>query len=499
MRYGWLLLVLTLVMAVPVMQGQSFSGPNLINPLPGDTIVSADFNNDGNADLVYVQGSADTVAVALSKGDGSFAAPITTYAGSGPGAIAVGDFNGDGKLDVVVANTGRNGPAQNLAVLLGNGNGTFGTPILYTAGGTPNSIVVADLNGDNLPDIAVISTDKRITIFTNTGSSFTARTFNVPTLYDYGLGLLADRTDNLTAGDFNGDHKLDLAYVDHCGWCDIPQETYWILTNLGGAQFTVAQGPTATGTRVLRSFDLDGDGLSDLLSSFNGCHTPCRGVQLDYSNGDGTWTKSAPYLVSFDEPAPYDVAVGDFNNDGNMDIAMVSSGGNIDDFQQWVNAGISILPSNGGRDNFATPVFFSVSGDMVADFAYAITSGYFRPLGRHDVGTNDVNDSAVASWINNTVSNNDPCPYPTQGGVNICSPANNSNISGSVHFIASARAGVQPLNRMELWVDGVKKFQLYSDRLDKTLSLSKGSHSADIVEDDAVGHYLTGHVTFTVQ
>lgn len=499
MRCRWLFVLLGLVTAMPVLQAQSFSGPNLIHPLAGDTIVSADFNNDGNADLVYVQGSANTVAVALSNGDGTFRSPVTSYAGSGPGALAIGDFNGDGKLDVAVTNTGSNGTDQSVAVLLGNGDGTFRNPMVFSVEGVPNSMVAADLNGDNRPDIAVISTDKRVTVLTNTGSSFTPRTFRVPTVYDFGLGTNADRTDNITVGDFNGDHKIDLAYVDHCGWCDIAQETFWILTNVGGAQFMATQGPTATGTRVLRSFDLDGDGRSDLLSSFDGCHTPCRGVQLDYSNADGTWTKSAPYLVSFDEPSPYDVAVGDYNNDGNMDIAMVSSGGYINNFQQWVNAGISILPGKGGRDNFSTPVFFGVGGDMVADFGYAISSGYFRPLGRQDVGTNDADDNAVASWINNTVSNNDPCSYPTQGGVHVCSPANNSKISGAVHFVASARAGIQPLNRMELWVDGAKRFQLYSDRMNVTLNLAKGVHSADVVEDDAAGHYIKGHVTFTVQ
>jgi hypothetical protein len=136
---------------------------------------------------------------------------------------------------------------------------------------------------------------------------------------------------------------------------------------------------------------------------------------------------------------------------------------------------------------------------MVADFGYSLTAGYFRPLGRRDLATNDVDQSAVASWINNSVSNNDPCPYPTQGGVHVCSPVNNSRVGGAVHFVASARAGIQPLNRMELWVDGAKKFQLYNDRMDVTLNLSKGQHSADLVEDDAVGHYIKGHVTFTVQ
>jgi hypothetical protein len=500
MRYGWwFVCVLGLLASSPVLHGQSFSGPNLINPLPGDTVVSADFNNDGNADLVYVQGSANTVAVSLSKGDGTFRSPVTSYAGSGPAALAVGDFNGDGKLDVAVTNTGGNGPDQKVAVLLGNGDGTFRSPIFYSVGGSPNSITVADLDNDGRPDIAVISTDKRITVLSNTGGSFTGRTFHVPTRYDLSVGgTQSDRTNNITSGDFNGDHKIDLAYVDECGPCDIQQETYWILTNKGGAQFTAAQGPTATGTLVLRSFDVDLDGLSDLVSIFLGCHTPCDGVQLNYSNGDGTWDVSAPYVVSFDEPTPFDVAVGDYNNDGKMDIAMIMSGGWIDDFATWINAGVTILDSQGGRTGFSAPVYFSVGGDMVDEFGRVLTSGYFRPVGREDLATN-TDQNAIATWTNNTVSNNDPCPYPTRGGVHVCSPANNSHLGGTVHFVASARAGVQPLNRMELWVDGQKRFQLYNDRMDLTLTLSKGQHSADIIEDDAVGGFIKGHVTFTVQ
>ena len=232
MRHTWFFAFLGLLSAATLMQGQTFSGPNLINPLPADSIASADFNNDGNADLVYVQGSSNTIAVALSNGDGTFRSPVTSYAGSGPGALAIGDFNGDGKLDIAVTNTGSSGTEQNVAVLLGNGDGTFRSPTIHKVGGAPDSIVAADLNGDNLPDIAVISLDKRITILTNASGSFTARTFNVPTYYDQSLGH-RDWTTDIVSGDFNGDHKIDLAYVDHCGSCDVPLETYWILTNTG--------------------------------------------------------------------------------------------------------------------------------------------------------------------------------------------------------------------------------------------------------------------------
>ena len=498
MRHRWFLVVLGVLSSVTVMSGQKFSGPNLINPLPGDVITSADFNNDGNADLIYVQGSANTVAVSLSNGDGTFRTPVTSNAGSGPGALAIGDFNADGKLDAAVTNVGGDGTQQNVAVLLGNGDGTFRSPTIYKVGGVPNSITVADLNNDNLPDIAVIASDKRLTILTNASGSFTTRTFKVPTHFDTSLSQ-QDPTDKITAGDFNGDHKIDLAYVDNCeSNCSSPLETFWILTNKGGGQFSAAPGPLASGTSVLKSVDIDLDGLSDLLSVYYGCHTPCVGVLLNFSNGDGTWDETFPFDTGSDQPVPLDAAVGDYNNDGKMDIAMVTTGGYNDNYSQWINPGVAILDGQGGRDSFAPPVFFSVGGDMISYFGRVGTTGFFRPIGRKDLAT-DTDRNAIATWINKTVSNNDPCSYPTQGGVHICSPTNNSKVSGAVHFVASARAAIQPLNRMELWVDGVKKFQLYNDRTDTTLNLAKGQHSADVVEVDAVGHYIKGHVTFTVQ
>jgi hypothetical protein len=124
-------------------------------------IVTADLRNDGIQDMVIGNPSAGTVSVLLGNGDGTFQ-PARSYAtGAGPVAVAVGDFNGDGKLDIVTANAG----SGTVSVLLGNGDGTFQAPINFTlptvTNGTtqlpqqPRAIAVGDMNHDGKMDVVV--------------------------------------------------------------------------------------------------------------------------------------------------------------------------------------------------------------------------------------------------------------------------------------------------------------------------------------------------------
>jgi large repetitive protein len=86
----------------------------------------------------------------LGNGDGTFQAAVNYAVGSWPSSVAVGDFKGDGKLDLAVTNSGSN----NVSVLLGNGDGTFGATVNYGAGSGPASLAVGDFNGDGKPDLA---------------------------------------------------------------------------------------------------------------------------------------------------------------------------------------------------------------------------------------------------------------------------------------------------------------------------------------------------------
>jgi hypothetical protein len=150
-----------------------FGGPN--------SIAVGDFNGDGKVDIVigvfayYIndhphvfQVTESDVRVFLGNGDGTFRAAATFAAGPGPNAVAVGDFNADGVLDIAVAD-GAN-PffwSSTVSVLLGKGDGSFLSPQGYGVDTIPGSLVVGDFNGDGFADLAAIEEPNRVTILVN--------------------------------------------------------------------------------------------------------------------------------------------------------------------------------------------------------------------------------------------------------------------------------------------------------------------------------------------
>lgn len=129
----------------------------------GSGVVLSDFNGDGTSDIATGSGSYSGVALLLGNGDGTFQSPTEFTIGSTTMmALAVADFNNDGKPDLVVVNgknlDGSNG-ANTVSILLGNGDGTFQTHVDYPTGTSPTSVVVGDFNGDGIVDLAVTNQD----------------------------------------------------------------------------------------------------------------------------------------------------------------------------------------------------------------------------------------------------------------------------------------------------------------------------------------------------
>ena len=191
-------------------------------------IAAGDFNGDGRLDLAVANYNTSTVSILIGNGDGTFRAPVDYSLGTytAPEAIAIGDFNGDGRLDLAVADTG----TGTVSILLGNGDGTFQPAVSYSTEApitrqipasitSPDAIVVGDFNGDGKLGLAVADLGSNETISYPDG---TYQSINVqggvsvllgngdgtfqPALYD-----AIEPADILVAGDFNGDGKLDLA------------------------------------------------------------------------------------------------------------------------------------------------------------------------------------------------------------------------------------------------------------------------------------------------
>ena len=139
-----------------------------------DALAIGDFNGDGNADFVVANRDSNNVMFFVGNGDGTFKVPVVIASITSPTVMIATDLNGDGKQDVVVANTS---PGQ-ITILLGNGDGTFRSPILLSAANGLTSLLATDLNGFGVPSL-VVTTGPGLLIFTGNGDG----TFGAPVNY----------------------------------------------------------------------------------------------------------------------------------------------------------------------------------------------------------------------------------------------------------------------------------------------------------------------------
>jgi fibronectin type 3 domain-containing protein len=353
----------------------SFKGMDIPTGSSPNGVIAADLNGDGKQDLAITNSADNTVSILLGNADGTFTPqPIPLVTGSVPYSLAAADFNGDHDLDLVVTNFA-NGALSTVSVFLGKGDGTFQAPVTYPVGSGPISVTTGDFNGDGFIDLAVANqNDHSVSILLNNNDG--SGTFQAAVPYQAGTADVAA----VVTGDFNGDGKLDLALTNPSN------DTVSVLLGNGDGTFQAAV-PYATGNSLdhpiaVSAFDFNADGKLDLaVTNLN-----ARTVAILIGNGDGTFQPRVPYPTT-NGPfiGPSAMTTGDFNADGNVDLAITDQHDNT----------VSVLLGN-GNGTFQSPLEFPTAGTSVADLNAGVAAGDFNGDGRLDL--------AVANFSRNTVS-----------------------------------------------------------------------------------------------
>ncbi len=390
-------------------------------------IASAYLNADNNLDVVTGDATppgldSSTISVLLGNGDGSFQ-PKVNYQGCTVGSalqILLADFNRDGNTDIALGcSDGTNG---GLVIILGNGDGTFQAPVLYSTGDVA-SISMGDFNGDGLLDIALTdNSQQNVIFFTGNGDgTFTKDAFTIST---------HAATRGVVVADFNKDGIDDVAYAVATSVPGSHLFDLYVALSNGDGTFNVS--PTAVASQIgefLTSGDTNADDNPDIVSATitrpgPGNHNIGNSLFVLLGNGNGTFQSPVAYVSDI----PSDPHLADVNGDGVPDIiaggstgALVYIGNGDGTFQPYqeptiggfaltyaVNAGDYNNKGNAdliGTDADTPRAAVSLSQVTQTSTASALTSVAVFPLGSgiHNVDASYSGDGIYVASTSSTV------------------------------------------------------------------------------------------------
>jgi hypothetical protein len=360
-------------------------------------IAAGDVNGDGFIDIVALNRTDNNIAVLLNDGTGKFLPVVTTALPAMglaiPMAVGIGDFNGDHKLDVVVVEGQVGSDGAKAVVLPGNGNGTFGTPVLSPTGNSPWNVSVGDLNGDGKLDLFVGGNGSGAVLLGNGDGTF--RVLSLPLVSSPAISQPGQRAMGIA--DLNGDGRMDLVAA-----CEAPYGVcVWTQDQAGtlgtGAFYATCPQQTLAAYSIA-SADMNKDGRMDVVIgqySFNG-------VSLLLGNGDGTLQPVAcpsPFIW-YGGSSPSALAIGDFNRDGGLDVA--ASDYNAPSSAPNDGYGVTIAAGNGdGAMGRGTSSLVQLDAGAQAG---GIVAADFNGDGSLDIATANSNTGTVDVLMNSVTT-----------------------------------------------------------------------------------------------
>ena len=389
---------LALMPLAPAAFAQNASSNSIFDPftfyavdLQPTMVTVGDFNNDGKLDIVAaINGGSNFqgVNVLLNNGDGTFGASTEYPTRDQPQVVAVGDFNKDGNLDLAVACLNGRG----VDVLLGNGDGTFRNYVHYNLGAIANCVAVGDFNKDGNPDLVVgIRASGTASVLLGKGDG----TFGTPVRYTMGQSYPTigyEYASWVVVGDVNGDGNLDFVTANGAfntisvvlGKGDGTFQPPLIIPN--GWTFAANNYGLGTNTEAIALADVNGDHKLDLLTTDSNRNK----IGVFMGNGDGTFAASVEYPCSY---LPSNIYVGDVNGDGKSDVM-------VNNYNALPSA-VTVLLGN-GDGTFQPPNISPITPDTTyAGLTTSAVLGDFNGDGKMDVAATNWNGLSVLLSNNN--------------------------------------------------------------------------------------------------
>jgi hypothetical protein len=361
-------------------------------------IATGDLNGDGKLDMVVVHDGA--VSLLLGSGQGSFQSPVVHYmAGLYVASVALADVNGDDKLDLLLAN----GYPGSVSVLLGNGDGTFRSPWLYSLGDIASSLTVGDLNGDHKPDL-IIATGSGIAVLLGNGNG----TFQSPATF----GSRSDWSYTAAIGDVNGDGKPDLVTANEYSPLFYADSAAGVLINNSGATTSTVLTSSLNPSFV-------GQPITFTATTWSVAGFPADGETITFKNGSSV-LGTAPLKGAKSSLTTSSLPVGSFN------ITASYAGDKI--FAASVSSPLSQVVRSTTKSLTSTLLVSSLNpsiyGQNVTWAAKVTGAGSHPPTGsvvfrwshdgqNYNIGTAALNTSGVAMLTRSNLSANPfGTPYP---------------------------------------------------------------------------------------